>query len=144
RSRASSSHTGVKANGWNTRRTFERPRKSESRTRSGWLIARSNSGALSPVLTAIRMLLSRSGRPIVPPPTKLLREVRDLEAGRVVVRVGVALAVSACFGRSLVPGGAEHRRRPGVSVLADVLARLPDRDRRGVRLGCASEVDRSL
>src|SRR4029079_4460328 len=48
RSRASSSQTRANRNGWQTRRTFERPRKSDSRTRSEPLTARSNSGAASP------------------------------------------------------------------------------------------------
>ena len=67
-----------------------------------------------------------------------------LEPCGVVVRVGVALAVAARLRGPGMAGQAEHRRQSGVPMLADVLARLPDRDRGGVRLRRASEVDRSL
>src|SRR5919198_2080799 len=40
-----------------------------------------------------RLLLARPARPVVPPAAELLREVVDLEAGRVVVRIDVPLAV---------------------------------------------------
>ena len=114
-----------------------------SRARRG-ATSRSNSGAASPVLTAIRLLLSLTGRPIVPPSAQLLREVREVEPERVVVRVDVALAVAARLRGARVPGRAEHRRRSRVPVLAHVPARLPDRDGGRVRLRRSREVDGRL
>src|SRR5207247_2643622 len=144
RSSASSSQTGVNANGWNTSRTFERPQKSESLTRSPRVTSRSNSGALSPVLTVIARLLAAARRAIVPAPAQGLREVLELESGVVVVGVDVALSVTPILRRLPVPGRPEHRRRSRVSPLADVLARLPDRDCRRVRLGRTRELDSRL
>ena len=121
RSRASSSQTGVKANGWKTSRTFRRPAKSDSRTRSSLGHLQVELGRPVPVSIATLALLAVPRRPIVAPSLELLREVVELEAARVVVRVDVALAVAELL-RAAVVRIAQHRRRPEV---ADASARPP-------------------
>src|SRR5581483_3474521 len=66
-------------------------------------------------------------RAVVLPFLQLVGEIVDVEAGRVVVRVDVALTVAELL-RARVVSVAEHLRRTDVAALADVLRRLLDRD----------------
>src|SRR5688572_19838465 len=86
----------------------------------------------SPVLRRFAFL-AVSRRSVVHPALQLLRQVVDLEAARVVVRVAVALAVPEAF-RAGVMRVTQHLGRPGRSELADVVQRRPDRGDHGVRL----------
>ena len=133
---------GVKANGWKTSRTFERPRKSDSCTRSWCVTSRSNSGALSPVVTFIRALLASASRAIVTAPPQLVREMRHVEPGRVVVRIDVSLSVAA---RSLAAPlwPVDRSIAGGLAFCADVPRALP-RSRRRTRSTSVRGRGRSL
>ncbi len=67
----------------------------------------------------------------------------DLEAGRVVVRIDIALAVAELL-RALVVGVAKLLRRAQVAVLAHVAGRSRERAHDRIRLRGPRQVDRSL
>ena len=79
---------------------------------------------------------------VVRRPLQLVRQVVDVEAARVVVRVHVALAVAELA--AVVAPVAQRLRRPRRCPLAHVCGRLVDRDVARVRLRRAREVDRRL
>src|SRR5436309_5045887 len=88
------------------------------------------------------LFLAGSRRPVVRTALELVRQVVDLEARRIVVRVDVALPPSEL---APVPASVAQRVRwTHVAVLAHVGGRLLERDVARIRLRRAREVDRRL
>src|SRR5687768_15525259 len=87
----------------------------------------------------LRSFLAGARGPVVRPSLELVREVVDLEAGRVAVRVHVALPVPEL--PAVVRAVAEGLRRLDRPVLADVGRRLAVGTIGGVGLRRPSEID---
>src|SRR5439155_17996467 len=73
------------------------------------------------------LLFAVAARVVVATAAELLRQVVELEAARVVVRVDVTASVTELSSGQAVAGRAQHLRRAQVPVLAHVLGRLAQR-----------------
>src|SRR5437870_756023 len=93
--------------------------------------------------SALGTVVVRTARLVVLAALQLVREVVDLEAGRVRMRVDVAPPVAE-FLRAGVVGVAQRLRGPDVSQLVHVSGRVRERADDGVRLRRAGEVERGL